>query len=339
MKINSEIKRLEFLEPFGISKLVRSHQDVLRVTISDGQNVGHGETPAIPYYGKKVGEMKKLVDDRVKELAKLNWSSAESWYPAIDKIFSENTFVRGAIDAAAWDLFGQRNKVAIWKHLGLRNPKYSSPSNFTIGLGSPEYVRSQIIKYPWTSYKLKLGSDRDEEVLKSVADVTDRPFRLDANGAWDYLKTKSFLKFCASSLPKGMIEMIEEPYKDLGENGLETLKAESKIPFYADESFQSIEDLKAINKYFHGINIKLDKCGGLTPALDIIKKAKTLGLKIQLGCMSASGISIAPAIQISTLADVVDLDAPLLIHDADFGAYYENGVVQMRGEFGLGIQY
>ncbi len=338
MKIDSSIVRLEFLEPFGISKLTRSHQDVLRVSISDGQYVGHGETPAIPYYGKEVKTMKKLLDRNVSQLNALDWSAASKWYPDLLSILPKDSFVRSAVDAAAWDLFGQRHSVAIWEYLELANPKFGSPSNFTIGIGTAAYVVSQIEKYPWTSYKLKLGTDQDEAVLKAAGQATDRKFRLDANGAWDLEKTKSFLSFCATSLPEGMIEIIEEPYKDLDEKGMEVLKAESNIPFYADESFQSIDDLQVISKYFHGVNIKLDKCGGLTPALEIIKDAKSMGLKIQLGCMSASGISIAPAIQLSTLADVVDLDAPLLIEDADFGVFYKDGVVQMSGKYGLGIE-
>ncbi len=337
MKFISKIVRLEFIAPFEISKMVRSHQDVLRIEIHQDGLVGYGETPAIPYYGKDVTKMNALFEAAIPKLEMINWTSPEEWYPALLNCLPSDSFVRSAVDAAAWDLMGKIKGVLVWKYLGLNNPSTSAPSNFTIGIGTLEYVTQEIKNNPWPVYKLKLGAEEDHAVLTAISTTSDCSLRLDANGAWTAEKTKRFLKFCESNLPRGFVELIEEPYQNLDLKGLSELKRSSNIPFFADESFQAIEDLEKIGDAYHGINIKLDKCGGLTPALEIIKKAKKLGLKIQLGCMSSSGISLAPAIQISSLADVIDLDATMLVKDADFGVYYKGGVAMMKGKVGHGI--
>ena len=337
MNISCQSNVLHFKSPFEISKLRRSSQDVLRVCIKKDGLEGWGETPAISYYGKKVKLMEQQLNAAIPQLEKISWEHPFEWYEALLKYFPDDSYTRSALDGAAWDVYGKLKGKRVWEILNLPNPAKANISNFTIGLGTPEYVVAEIKKYPWPIYKFKLGSAQDREILKAVNQTTDSSIRIDANGAWSFEHTKAFLIFCEKAFPSDFIELIEEPFSSLEDENILRLNAETSIPFYADESFQSMADLDHIGKYFHGINVKLDKCGGLTPALEIIKTAKSRNLKIQLGCMSSSGIALAPAIQLSGLVDVVDLDAAMMIINADFGVHYSNGVAMTGGNTGLGI--
>ncbi|NNE29196.1 MAG: dipeptide epimerase, partial [Saprospiraceae bacterium] len=122
-------------------------------------------------------------------------------------------------------------------------------------------------------------------------------------------------------------EFIEEPFKNPFDPEAKKVASVSAIPLIADESFQNENDLPGLKEIFHGINIKLDKCGGLTPALGILQKAKDLGLKTLIGCMSCSGIGLRPSIALAGACDFVDLDAVLLIRGDTHGVYYKEGVV------------
>ena len=142
-------------------------------------------------------------------------------------------------------------------------------------------------------------------------------------------QTKAFVEACEAQAP-GRIQLIEEPFRDFRASGAEELARKSSIPFFADESFQNKDDLKLLRQVFGGINIKLDKCGGLTPAKELIALAKSEHYQVQLGCMSGSGIGLAPAVHLSGAVDVVDLDSVLMIQGEEaHGVHYREEVARI----------
>jgi L-alanine-DL-glutamate epimerase-like enolase superfamily enzyme len=187
---------------------------------------------------------------------------------------------------------------------------------------------------PWPIYKIKLGTTNDIAIVEALRKHTDAVFRIDANAAWtatEALEKIPILKDLG-------VEFIEQPLAKDDWAGMERLYAESPLPLIADEACVYETDVKKCHQFFHGINIKLTKCGGLTPALRMIKAARTLGLKVMVGSMNESSIGSAAIMQLLPLIDYVDMDGPLLLaEDLATGIVYDFGKILMPDAPGLGI--
>jgi len=331
-------KILQFVAPFGISKLTRSEQGVLRVCIEKNGLQGWGETSPISYYSHSLENFVTTASLIQKTLNATEWEHPKDLYLQLEKLIADNTFIRSAIDGAAWDWYGKQLKKPVWEILNLKNPKTGRPTNFTIGLSTPENMLADIQKNPWSTYKIKLGNPHDLDILNLLLSQTTAPFRIDANAGWDISSAKRVFDLLDAKDWADRIEMIEEPFQNIEDlKRWKTLDHSVKIPFFADESMQGIEDLEKLALHYQGVNVKFDKCGGLSKALPLIQKAKSLGLLIQLGCMSGSAITLAAPIQVASLGDVIDLDAGMLVLEDDFGLEYHNEIPVMTGNWGCGI--
>ena len=234
----------------------------------------------------------------------------------------KNPFALCALDEAAHDLWGKRRSLPVWKLWGL-SLDHVPVSNYTIGLDTPERMLAKMQEFPgWPVYKIKLGSPGDLEIVRELRRHTDAVFRVDANTAWTPSQTIAM----APELRELGVEFIEQP---LPRNALEEMKhvmANCVLPLIADESCQDEADVDRCAGHFHGINIKLTKAGGLTPARRMIRRARELGLKVMVGCMNESSVGISAIGQLLPLLDFVDMDGSVLIaRDIATGVHLDCG--------------
>mgnify|MGYP001097743101 CR=1 FL=1 len=207
-------------------------------------------------------------------------------------------------------------------------------SDYTIGIDSIEMMKQKILETPWPIYKIKLGAEHDLEIVSELRKITDALFRIDANCAWTVNETLEN----AVKLKELGVEFIEQPLNPDDWEEMKQLKSECVLPLIADESCQRFEDVEKCAEGFHGINIKLMKCGGLTPALKMIEKARELNLKVMAGCMAESTVGISNLAQIAPLLDYIDADGAMLFkNDTAKGIKLEHGSIIFPNENGSGI--
>lgn len=170
---------------------------------------------------------------------------------------------------------------------------------------------NKIRNRPWPVYKIKLGYENDVEIIEAIREATESVIRIDANGGWDLDESKEKIE----RLAELNVELIEQPMPPDKKEEMTYLLSTSSLPLIADESCQGLSDIEMCAGQFHGINIKLMKCGGITPARQMIDLARKHGLKIMIGCMTESSIGISAAAQLVPFVDYVDLDGTMLIKD------------------------
>jgi L-alanine-DL-glutamate epimerase-like enolase superfamily enzyme len=188
---------------------------------------------------------------------------------------------------------------------------------------------------PWPIYKIKLGTGHDLQIVEKLRKITDAVFRVDANAAWTTEQAISNSK----ALKDFNVEFIEQPLAADNIEGMKKVKAESFLPTIADESCQRPGDVLKCAGQFHGINIKLMKCGGITPALGMIKTARENDLLLMAGCMTESTVGISALVQIAPLLDCLDADGALLLAaDIADGATFDFGKITYSSGFGTGVK-
>ncbi len=221
-----------------------------------------------------------------------------------------SNFAICALDLAAWDLYGKLKGRALYDIWSTSKENYPI-TNYTIGLASIEEMVSKMKETPWPIYKIKLGTEDDVAIVKELRNHTDAVFRIDANCAWSAKETI----MNAQQLKELGVEFLEQPLKADDWEGMEKVMHKSVLPVIADESCIVEGDVEKCGLHFNGINMKLTKCGGLTPALRMITKAKEMGLKVMVGCMTESTVGISAIAQLLPQLDYVDMDGPLLLKE------------------------
>jgi len=220
----------------------------------------------------------------------------------------------------------------IWK----LNRLVAPVTDYTIGIDTIDKMISKIHERPWPIYKIKLGTPGDIEIMNALRKETDAIFRVDANAGWALERALEMIPVLA----KLGVEFIEQPLAKDDWDGMKVLFRESSLPLIADESCVLESDVEKCHQHFHGINIKLTKCGGITPARRMIEKAKSLELKVMVGSMNESTIGSAAIGQLLPLLDYVDMDGPLLLdQDIASGLQFDYGKVILSGNPGLGIEF
>jgi len=244
-------------------------------------------------------------------------------------------FALCALDQAVYDLWGKQHGAPVWQLWGLDNS--STPvSNFTIGIDSIETMIAKLKEVPdWPVYKIKLGTLEDMEIIRELRLHTSAVFRVDANCGWSVEETIGN----SEELKSLNVEFIEQPLRADDWNGHKKVLANSALPILADESCIYENDVAACHGYFNGVNIKLTKCGGLTPARRMIRVARELGLKVMVGCMTESTVGISAIAQLLPLLDYVDMDgAALIAKDIATGVVVDRGVCRYPEVHGSGVE-
>ncbi|HWI85683.1 MAG TPA: N-acetyl-D-Glu racemase DgcA [Sphingomonas sp.] len=303
MKLTAKIERWPVAGAFTISRGAKTHVDVVVAEIHDGHHVGRGEGTPIYYHGESAETALAQVASQADAIsAGLTRGELPSRLP--------RGAARNALDCALWDLEAKRAGRPVWKLAGLAEPK-PLVTAYTISLADPARMESDaraLADRPLL--KLKLAGEGDEARVAAVRrGAPGARLIVDANEAW----TGRDIEKEAAILSQYAVALIEQPVR-AGEDGLlEGLT--SPVPFAADESCQDRTDLARCAGRYEAINIKLDKCGGLTEALALAAEAKAMGLEVMVGCMLATSLGIAPAFLLGSQAAWVDLDGALLLAD------------------------
>ena len=325
---------MEFTHPFTISKGTKTHQPTLIVELSIGSFSGYGEAPAINYYNITVEQMIDDLQLKKSFIEKFALTDPERYWHYLHHLLPQNPFLVCALDMAAWDLWGKMQKAPVYKLWKTSLDGLLPITDFTIGIDSIDKMVSKLKEKEWPIYKVKLGTPDDISIMETLRQHTNAIFRVDVNAAWT---TEEALQKIPLLAALG-VEFIEQPLDKSNWEGMQILYQRSPLPLIADESCVFEQDVKKCLHHFHGINIKLTKCGGLTPARRMITEAKELGLKVMMGCMNESSIGSAAIFQFLPQLDYVDVDGPLLLkNDLATGLQYEDGKIRPNNAPGLGV--
>jgi L-alanine-DL-glutamate epimerase-like enolase superfamily enzyme len=327
--------KLPLKHTFTITHESRDVQPTLIVELKWHEKSGFGEATETPYYGIT---MEKMVNQLNGILDKLPLDylphPEDFWQLMSQSLLDDHPFALCALDVAYWDLWGKTHNKPLYEIWGL-SIENNPITDYTIGIDTLEKMVFKMKEMPFPLYKIKLGTAEDIEIIQALRKETDAIFRVDANTAWTPDQTIDF----APELKKLGVEFIEQPLKADNWEGMKKVKAHSVLPIMADESCILEEDVEKCAGYFHGINIKLMKCGGITPALRMIKKAKELNLKVMVGCMTESTIGCSAIAQLLPLLDYVDMDGCLLVDDQiSTGIQIDFGKIIYANEAGTGAK-
>lgn len=334
MKLYYRHQELPFQYPFTISNgRTKTHQPSLVVALELGPFRGLGESPAIVYYDVTVEKMVADLESKKTMVEKFALTTPDRYWHYLHHLFPQNPFLVNALDMAAWDLYGQmkgKPLYALWNTTWNQTPV----TDYTIGIDSIEKMVDKMKATPWPVYKIKLGTDQDIHIVTALRQHTDAIFRIDANAGWSLEEALEKI----TQLAQLGVEFIEQPLAKDNWEGMKILFDQSVLPLFADESCVFENDVAKCVGHFHGINIKLTKCSGITPALRMITKAKSLGLKVMMGSMNESSIGSAAIAQFLPQLDCVDMDGPLLLaEDLARGIQFDFGRIQISHQPGLGI--
>ena len=341
MRISTRTFDLQLADTFTIA---RSSQDVSSVAIlrlNHNEVVGTGEACPSSYHGETAESVARTLKELAPWIAKRTPAEYRALLEDAAEELGDKRASLSALDLAVHDWFGKRLEQPLYRILGLdigRIPKTS----FTIGIDSIETMVEKIRRIPERAFsgttpviKIKLGTAEDLEIVRALRKETDATFRVDANCGWTAQETIEK----STELAALGVEFIEQPLPAEALEAMDEVYAKSALPIYADENSCVPEDLPALKGRFHGINIKLVKCGGIQPALKMIAIARALGLRVMIGCMVDSSLSASAAAQLGPLADALDLDGPLLVTNDPFkGLEYIKGRPMPLNRPGLGVE-
>jgi L-Ala-D/L-Glu epimerase len=333
MKIRYKKFELPFEYPFTISKGTKTHQPTLVVELEYFGHLGYGEAPAISYYDIPVEKMIADLEQKKPFIEKFALIDPERYWHYLHHLFPKNNFLVCALDMAGWDIYGKMKRKQLHELWGL-DIANAPLTDYTLGIDSLDKMIAKMQQHPWPIYKVKMGMENDVEMLAGLMKQSNARFRVDVNGGWTLEQALHKIPLLAEM----GVEFVEQPLAKDDWDSMKQLYVQSALPLFADESCVEEEDVLKCPGHFHGINIKLTKCSGITPALRMIKKARELDLQVMVGCMNESSIGTAAIAQLAPLLDHVDMDGPLLLsEDIAKGVGFNNGIIKYQQGYGLGV--
>jgi L-Ala-D/L-Glu epimerase len=321
--------------PFTIARGTVAVQQTLIVELGEAGHAGYGEATTNTYYGATYDLMIAALESVRPQLEATMPADPTILWDEMAPHFADCPFALCALDEAAHDLWGKKLGAPVYRLWGLDTDDVP-PSDFTIGLDTVDQMVAKLQEVPgWPVYKIKLGTPDDLIIVRELRRHTNATFRVDVNGGWtvDEAIAKS------RALADLGVEFIEQPLPAGDWSGARRVFQDSALPIIADESCVIESDVDRCAGHFHGVNIKLVKCGGLTPARRMIARARELGLKMMVGCMTESTVGISAIAQLLPLLDYVDMDgAALLASDMATGVRLDRGRCIYPAENGSGVQ-
>ena len=336
MQLTHEILTLRTRHPFVIARGGASEWRTVRVTVTDADGAqGSGEAAPSRFYGETPETVISALERLAPVLERADPWSLEAIEAEMQRAIRFNGSAKSAVSAALHDLAAKRLGVPLYRLWGL-DPAATPRSSFTIAIAEEGELRRRVAEaaeYP--ILKVKLGSDRDEEIIRTVRDAAPgKTLRVDANAAWT---PKHALRMIGLLAELG-VEFVEQPLPPHDVEGLRFVRERSALPVIADESCIVATDVPKLAGAVDGINIKLSKCGGLREALRMIAAARAHGMLVMAGCMIESSLGITAAAHFAPLLDCADLDgAALLADDPSDGATIAGGVIRLPDRPGLGV--
>ena len=301
---------------FTISRGSKTEAHVVTVMLQDGPFTGHGECVPYPRYEETVPQVVAALEAA---RPRIEAGVAREDVPALIGPHA----ARNALDCALWDLAAKKAGKPVWQLAGLPEPK-PVVTAYTLSLDTPEAMGEAAARAANRPLlKLKLGREGDAERLRQIRrNAPQSRLIVDANEGWDAENLEAMLAACAEA----GVELVEQPLPAGNDEPLRRLKR--AVTVCADESAHGLESLAELDGKYDAINIKLDKTGGLTPAIALAEAARARNLRIMVGCMLATSLAMAPAMLLTPWADVVDLDGPLLLkQDRDPGIRFEGSLM------------
>lgn len=317
---SARVERWPVANPFVISRGVRHHVDVVVAEVESGGCVGRGEGTPVYYNGEDAASCRDAILHAAQHVAAMDASPARA---AVQELMAPGA-ARNALDCALWDLEAKQRGLRLWQLVGCDGAPTARVTAFTISLGSPGAMAEQAATAAADGYgllKIKLTGEDDRLRVTAVRNgAPETRLIVDANESWGQVDILSE----AEALADLGVEAIEQPVPVGADALLDPLYA--PIPFIADESCHTAADIARIGAFYDGVNIKLDKAGGLTEALRLADAADAAGLSIMAGCMLSTSLAIAPAFVLAQRARWVDLDGPALLErDREAGFEYREG--------------
>lgn len=300
---------------FSISRGAKTSAESVLVTLTRGDARGRGESVPYGRYGETVESVMAAIEAQRSAIeAGISRQELQDLMPA--------GAARCAVDCAMWDLEAKESGKPVWQLAGLPEPG-PLETCVTVVLGDAAEMVQAASEAPGKLLKVKLGGDGDMDRVRAVHEARpDARLILDAN---EQLEAGALPGLARDAKQLGVV-LIEQPFPAGEDSAL--LKRPPEVAICADESAHTHEQVQALARMYDVINVKLDKTGGLTEALAMVREAKACGLGVMVGCMVAGSISMAPAALLGALADAVDLDGPLwLSEDVEHGLKYKNGLV------------
>lgn len=333
MKIKLHPYNLQLRHTFTISRESHDFQPALIVElISDGIS-GFGEATSNPYYNITIDNMKEIIIENKAVIESFTENNPDVFWQKIQPYFKKNMFALCALDMAYNDLYARKKGKKLYEVWGF-DTKNNPMTDYTIGIDTIDKMVSKMKELPWPIYKIKLGTKDDIKIVTELRKHSDAIFRIDANCGWtaDEAIENSF------KLKKLGVEFLEQPLKAEDIEGAKKLYKNSALPIIADESCIIENDVEKCVGLFHGVNVKLTKCGGLTPGKRMLEQAKKFGLKTMVGCMTESSVGISAIAHLLPLLDYVDMDGSLLLkHDIAKGVEINFGEISYSNINGTGV--
>ena len=335
LHLEAEVLELTTRHPFLIARGGQALHHTVWVRVRDDDGcVGWGEAAPTTYYGESPETVLAALKLYAPHLPRDPFD-LESTERALRNTLADNPSARAALSTALHDLVGKRLGVPLYRLWGL-DPAATPISTFTIGLDTADKIRAKVLEAePYPVLKVKLGTNRDDEILRTIRGATDKELRVDANCGWTRKQAIRMLPM----LEEFGVTVLEQPLPAHDREGLAAVTRTARIPIIADESCLVATDIPPLVGVVDGINIKLAKCGSLREALRMIAVARAHGMMVMVGCMIESSIAITAAAHVTPLVDIVDLDgAALLASDPFEGATIEQGRIVLPSGPGLGVR-
>ena len=324
---------LKLKHTFTISRESIDVQPSLIVELQDNGFSGFGEATSNPYYNITVPMMMEDLEKIRTIIESTTDETPSEFWSKVHPFLKNNMFALCALDLAYNDLYARKKGkklYELWNYSIDNNPL----TDYTIGIASIEKMVEKMRELPWPIYKIKLGTKEDIAIVTELRKHTEAIFRIDANCGWGVEETINN----AVALKKLGVEFLEQPMKADNWDAHKEVFKHSVLPIIADESCIIELDVVKCHNHFHGVNVKLVKCGGLTPGKRMIEVAKKLGLKTMVGCMTESTVGISAIAHLLPQLDYVDMDGALLLsEDIATGVTIDFGKINYSVLNGTGV--
>lgn len=333
LKLSFKPNELKLRHAFNLARNSRTTTPDVLVQLEYDGIVGYGEASMPPYLGESIESVTKFLGNL--DLGQFNDPfRIEEILSYVDGTAPDNRAAKASVDIALHDLLGKIMGQPWYKIWGL-SPEKTPNTSFTIGIDKADVVRQKVDEAaPYKVIKVKMGLDNDKELVEIIRSKTDKPLCVDANQGWT--DKEKALDMCHWLKERGCM-FVEQPFDKKMIDETVWLRERSPLPIIADEFCQRIPDVMRAYQVYDGINIKLMKSTGLHEAYKMAVLAKSLGMKLMIGCMTETSCAISAAAQLAPMADWVDLDGNLLIANDSFdGVKVVDGKITLTDKPGIG---
>jgi L-alanine-DL-glutamate epimerase-like enolase superfamily enzyme len=334
-KISVKIYELKLRQAWGLSRGTWTTRRNAFVRIERDGVAGFGEAAPIARYNETAESAAAFVE-KARPVLDRDLGEYAVRFSEIEAVGPGEHAAKAALDMAVLDWVGKRLGLPLWKLLGLGRDKVMT-TTYSIGIDEVPVMQDKVREAAdFSVYKIKVGTPDDRKIIEGIRAVTDKPLRTDANEGW---KTREEALEMIDWMAGLGVELVEQPLPADRLEDYAWLKERARIPIFADESLIQPSDLPRIAPYFHGVNVKLMKCGGVQEAVRLAGMARALGLRLMIGCMIESSLGISAGAAVASLFDYADLDGNLLVSNDPFrGVRTVKDRLVLGDEPGLGVE-